>query len=81
MVSESMNIFSENVNRLMTERRMSQGDLAALTGMHRPNVNRYLNVHHSPNLTQIERIASALGVAVYELLTPDRSKNTKKLVG
>ena len=81
MVSESMNIFSENVNRLMTERRMSQGDLAALTGMHRPNVNRILNGHHSPNLTQIERIASALGVAVYELLTPDRSKNTKKLVG
>jgi transcriptional regulator with XRE-family HTH domain len=52
----------------LTERRMSQADLAEAAGVGRPAMNRYLMAHQSMPMPTFYKIAETLAVAPHVLL-------------
>ena len=58
------------IKELMKKKGVNGRSLAALVGTTQPNMSALLSGKCSPNLNSLERVASALGVELYELFAP-----------
>ena len=67
-------LFARNVRALRKARRLSQEDLAGATQIDRSYISNIENAHYSISIDQIEKLASAFGVEVYELFHPDTAE-------
>lgn len=61
---------AERIQELMKKKGVNGRSLAALVGTTQPNISALLSGKCSPNLNSLEKVASALGVEVYELFAP-----------
>lgn len=76
-------IFSENLNRLLSEKGYQQTDLAEITGVSSGTTSSWCSGTKVPRMDKIQNIANWLGVNMSELLepyTPDRAITHKKQV-
>ncbi len=64
--------FRTNVREAMRLRGFTQESLAETAKIHRVNINRILNARVDPSINTCERIASALGFELHELLQPPK---------
>ena len=60
--------FGKSLRRLRLEKRMSQGDIARSLGVHRSYISGLERGVRNPTLTNIDRIAKALGINIQKLL-------------
>ncbi len=58
----------DNIARIREEKEMSQGDICRITGMDRGYISRVENGSKNPTISNLEKIAKALGVKPDELL-------------
>lgn len=63
-----MSVFSDNLNRIMTERGISQKWLADAANTTEATISRYANGVHKPNVDIIVQIAQALCVSIDYLM-------------
>ena len=63
-------IFASNLRRIRNHRRMSQEELAFQADIDRSYVSGLEAGKRNPTILVVERVARALGVKPYELLTP-----------
>ena len=63
------NIFSKNVRKLLTQKNMTQVELAERLEVDRSQISHILNCHQIPTLDAVDRWAKALRVLPVELLT------------
>lgn len=66
--SPAMNRFRQNVQRLLEELGMTQGQLALAAEIPRPNLNRILKGKERVTLDRAEKIAGAFKMTLQELL-------------
>ena len=57
---EWLNIFGDNLASLLEEERMSQRELARLTGLNESTISRYINKLQMPTVRAIINISFAL---------------------
>ena len=60
--------FGKNLKKIRLEKKMSQGDVARALGVHRSYISGLERGVRNPTLTNIERIAKALGINIQKLL-------------
>ena len=58
----------KNIKRIRERKGMSQGDIHRITGMDRGYISRVESGQKNPTISNLEKIAKALGVAPDELL-------------
>jgi transcriptional regulator with XRE-family HTH domain len=63
----AMNI-GVRLRQIRNQKRMSQGDIEAATGLHRSYTSRVEHGNTVPSLETLERFANALGVPLYALI-------------
>ena len=61
-------LFGKNVQRIRKERMLSQEKLAELAGLHRTYIGMLERAEKNITLINIEKIATAFGVDISELL-------------
>lgn len=59
-----MNVFAQRMKKAMDERRVTQSDLASMTGLGRSSISQYLSGKNEPKVKTIMTIADALNVSV-----------------
>ncbi len=74
MNSLAIRAVADNVRRLLEARRLSQKELAALSGVSQKSINDLLNyggtVSKEPRLGTIEKLAKGFGIATWQLQIP-----------
>lgn len=60
--------FGDNVRKARLAKKLSQGDLADLAGVHRTYIGMIERAEKNITLTSIEKITSALGVKPKDLM-------------
>ena len=78
--SVAMNCFARNVRHLLQQNGITQVELAERAGIHGPNVNRILMGKEGITIERAERIASALGVKLSELVSENLPKSRKTTI-
>jgi len=58
----------QNLKRIRTKKKMSQGDIARALDVHRAYVSGIETGKRNPTLATIEKLANALGISADELL-------------
>ncbi|MBI3420570.1 MAG: helix-turn-helix transcriptional regulator [Candidatus Sungbacteria bacterium] len=58
----------QNLKRIRTKKKMSQGDIARALEVHRAYVSGIENGKRNPTIATIQKLADALGVSADELL-------------
>lgn len=58
----------ENLKRIRTKKKMSQGDIARALEVHRAYISGIESGKRNPTLATIEKLAEALGVSADKLL-------------
>ncbi len=58
----------ENLKRIRTKKKISQGDIARALSVHRAYISGIENGKRNPTLATIQKLANALGVSADELL-------------
>ena len=58
----------QNLKKIRTEKKMSQGDIARTLGVDRGYISNIENGKKNPTLATIDKLAKALGVSADELL-------------
>ena len=58
-----MSILTERIQERMNELKLSQADLAELTGISKPSISQYLSGKNEPRLDKIKKIAEVLLVS------------------
>lgn len=73
MMSEMqwLKIFADNLVYILNQNRMSQNELARLTGIDQGSISRYANAQQMPGPRALVNIALALGLTVDELVNFD----------
>ena len=66
-MNESLKL-GENLKKIRTAKKISQGDIANTLGVSRGFVSKIENGKTNPTLSTITRLANALGVTADELL-------------
>jgi len=61
-------VIADRIRELREERRLSQGDIEARTGLLRSYLSRVENGHTVPSLETLEKLAAALELPLYQLL-------------
>jgi transcriptional regulator with XRE-family HTH domain len=61
-------VISERLRELREEKKLSQGDVEARTGLLRSYLSRVENGHTVPSLETLEKLAAALEIPLYQLL-------------
>ena len=67
-MTEISSKLGQNLKRIRTKKKMSQGDIARALEVHRAYVSGLENSKRNPTLATIEKLAHALRVSVSELL-------------
>jgi len=67
-MAEISSKLGQNLKRIRTKKKMSQGDIARALDVHRAYVSGIENGKRNPTLATIQRLANALGVTADELL-------------
>ena len=65
---EWLDIFSGNLRDLLKEARMTQTDLAEMTGIPKSSISRYIKGQRIPSVTTIIKMAYALDCSVEDLI-------------
>jgi len=60
--------FGQNMKRIRTKKKMSQGDIARALDVDRGFISNIENGKKNPTLATVARIANALGISADELL-------------
>ena len=60
--------FGNNMKRIRTKKKMSQGDIARALEVDRGYISNIENGKKNPTLATIQKLANALGVSANELL-------------
>lgn len=68
--STIMKTFHTNIQAILSDHGWTIKDLADAIGMDRSSLSKVIRGVHSPTLTVVEKIATALGVQTFELLQP-----------
>lgn len=67
-MTEISSKFGLNLKRIRIKKKMSQGDIARASDVHRAYVSGIENGKRNPTLATIKKLADALGVPSVELL-------------
>jgi len=67
-MAEISSKLGQNLKRIRTKKKMSQGDVARALDVHRAYVSGIENGKRNPTLATIQKVANALGVSADELL-------------
>lgn len=67
-------VLAINMKRRRLDLDLSQEQLAYAAGLHRTYIAHVERMVRNPSLDNVERIAEALGVDVYVLLTPEKRR-------
>ncbi len=67
-MSDSSKKLAENMRKIRTRKKMSQGDICRALGVDRAYISNIESGNQNPTLSTIEKIAKALGVKIDELL-------------
>jgi len=67
-MTEISSKFGQNLKRIRTKKKMSQGDIARALDVHRAYISGIENGKRNPTLATIQKLANALGVSADELL-------------
>lgn len=70
-----MDVFARNLGKRMKACGMTQSEVAKLARTPRPNVSRILHGRENVTLERAERIASAVGCTLAELISEDFSES------
>lgn len=60
---------SNNILKILEEKKMTQGQLALRSGLTHVTISNYINCHREPRISNLGAIARALGVNVSDLLS------------
>lgn len=69
-----MDVFFDNVQRVMAEKNISRAELARLLGTHPPAITRMFVERENISIGRIETIASALEVPIPDLFEKNLQK-------
>ena len=76
---DRQHVVGANVARLRHERRLTQNQLARLMGTSRTHLNKIENSYSCATIGVVQRVATALGVTMLELLAEPPSPQLKEL--
>lgn len=76
--SVAMNRLAANVRSILSARGMSQRELAGIAGMYEANLNRILQGKEGVTIERAERIATALGISLSDLVSDDSPELLKE---
>jgi transcriptional regulator with XRE-family HTH domain len=62
-----MKMIGERLRTIRKDKKMSQGELEKRTGLLRCYISRIENGHTTPSLETLEKLASALGIPLYQI--------------
>lgn len=65
---EWLDIFSENLTDIMDSERMTQRDLAELTGLSQSTISKYITKQQMPGVKALVNIAYALDCSLDDLM-------------
>lgn len=68
-----MQVWGQNLDRLMTEKRVQNDDLAKVTGKDKGTISRWRNGKQGPDLPVLLKVAKILEVPPYLLLLPQHA--------
>jgi transcriptional regulator with XRE-family HTH domain len=60
--------FGKNLREARLKKKLSQGDVAGILGVHRSYISGLERGRRNPSLLTVHKVAKALGVSVSELL-------------
>ena len=66
--SSARRIFAENLRKARLAKKLSQEDLAELSGLHRTYVGSVERAERNVSIDNMERLSSAVGISLPELL-------------
>lgn len=74
MPAKASNLLSNKIESLLIRRRVSKSELCRGADITRPTLDRWLSGESSPTLENLERLANALSIGVWEFLRPEQAK-------
>ena len=60
-------IIGDRLREIREEKKLSQGDIEKLTGLHRAYISRVENGHTVPAIETLEKLARGLEIPLYQL--------------
>lgn len=67
-MAEISSKLGQNLKRIRTKKKMSQGDIARALEVHRAYISGIESGKRNPTIATIQRLADALGISADELL-------------
>lgn len=77
MKGEARRLIAKNVRALRAARKMTQEDVAGAAEIDRSYVSLIENEHFSVSVDQIEKLAAAFRIEIYELFHPDTAERAE----
>ena len=68
------NFFTEQLKRIMFERKLTQEELGKKLGVNRQQISRWLTTDRNPSLVSIKKLAKALNVSVNYFIEESNKK-------
>lgn len=72
-----MNSFGEQLQKMRTERKLSQDDLATAIGVHQTTISGIERNERLPSMDLLIKLSEFLGVALDELIDKDAWDNSR----
>ena len=60
--------FGKKLREVRLKKKLSQGDVARILGVHRSYISGLERVRRNPSLLTVHKVAKALGVSINELM-------------
>lgn len=67
-MNEEVIEFSKKIKEVRLKKRLSQGDVAKILGVHRSYISGLERGVRNPSLITVQKVAKALGVSIKEIL-------------
>lgn len=65
---EWLNLFGENLKKLMDEKNITAAELAEKTNLSRATISKYINKKQSPKPKAIINLSIVLGISIQDLI-------------
>lgn len=75
-----MTSFGDNLKKLRTERKLSQGELAGLVKMHPTHISRYERNQTNPTVDVVRKIAQVLRVSADQLIYGETNQMAQQMI-